>query len=135
MGVCARLCCADASTLAHVEQQLWAHTAAVLFVMFSPDGTRIVSGSTDNTIKLWGTRPFLMRVRMCCWRCKGPWAAAEGCVHWRLRRADSSTLALVAEHASAHTDMVLSLDFSPDGMRIVSGSADLHIKLWGETNR
>ena len=36
--------------------------------------------------------------------------------------ADASTLALVAEKTSAHSGCVKSVSFSPDGMRIVSGS-------------
>ncbi|MBQ5891984.1 MAG: hypothetical protein IIW76_05385 [Bacteroidales bacterium] len=30
------------------------HSYGVLSVAFSPDGTRIVSGSEDKTIKIWG---------------------------------------------------------------------------------
>ena len=29
------------------------HTSAVISVVFSPDGTRIVSGSYDNTVRVW----------------------------------------------------------------------------------
>eukprot|EP00966_Prymnesium_polylepis_P031074 722793-Prymnesium_polylepis.1 len=40
-------------------------------------------------------------------------------------------LALVAELTSAHSGFVNSVAFSPDGTRIVSGSRDTSIKLWG----
>jgi hypothetical protein len=39
-------------------------------------------------------------------------------------------LELKAEKQSAHSDVVLSVAFSPDGTKIVSGSADKTIKVW-----
>jgi WD40 repeat protein len=45
--------------------------------------------------------------------------------------ADGSTLASVAEMPNAHSGDVYSVAFSPDGTKIVSGSSDLSIKLWG----
>jgi len=32
---------------------LTGHTSAVTFVSFSPDGTRVVSGSADMLVKVW----------------------------------------------------------------------------------
>ena len=47
------LCGADASTLVLVDQQTAAHSRDVNSVDFSPDGTRIVSGSDDSRITIW----------------------------------------------------------------------------------
>ena len=33
--------------------KLGGHTAAITAVAFSPDGTRVLTGSQDNTAKLW----------------------------------------------------------------------------------
>ena len=36
-----------------VEQTLAGHSSFVWSVAFSPDGSKIVSGSEDNTVKIW----------------------------------------------------------------------------------
>jgi hypothetical protein len=43
----------SAAELAKEQNRLPVHTAAVWSVAFSPDGQRIVSGSWDNTVRLW----------------------------------------------------------------------------------
>ena len=49
-----------------------------------------------------------------------------------LRGADATTLTLVAEQTNAHGGWhVRSVGFSPDGTRIVSGSDDYSVKVWG----
>ena len=42
----------------------------------------------------------------------------------------TASLELKAEKQSAHSDVVTSVAFSPDGSTIVSGSADKTIKVW-----
>ena len=42
----------------------------------------------------------------------------------------AASLELKAEKQSAHSDIVLSVAFSPDGKTIVSGSDDKTIKVW-----
>ena len=36
----------------------------------------------------------------------------------------------VAEKMNAHSDLIMSVAFSPDGTKIVSGSFDKTIKVW-----
>ena len=38
---------------------------------------------------------------------------------------------MIAEKQNAHSDYVNSVQFSPDGSKIVSGSSDKTIKVWG----
>ena len=39
-------------------------------------------------------------------------------------------LELLSEKTNAHSDCIKSVAFSPDGTKIVSGSADKTIKVW-----
>ena len=43
---------------------------------------------------------------------------------------DAGTLELVSEKPNAHSDYIRSVDFSPDGSKIVSGSDDKALKVW-----
>ena len=52
----------DAATLSLVSQQQSAHSGWVNSVTFSPDGTKIASGSEDGSIKLWGEQLWLLGV-------------------------------------------------------------------------
>ena len=44
----------------------------------------------------------------------------------------AATLDLETEKANPTSDMIYSVAFSPDGTKIVSGSDDQTIKVWGE---
>ena len=65
-----------------LSEKINAHSEAVASVAFSPDGTKIVSGSLDKTIKVWDSgapqaqnRPSLVKTDACwlawqsSWRC------------------------------------------------------------------
>ena len=46
------------STVIKLEnEKIDAHSDSILSVQFSPDGTKIVSGSDDQTIKVWDGAP------------------------------------------------------------------------------
>jgi WD40 repeat protein len=62
-------------------------------------------------------------------RGRGQWLTVYARV-W-LCGADASTLSLVAETTNAHRGTVHSVGFSSDGTRIVSGSVDYSVKVWG----
>ena len=96
-----------------------AHSNWIRSVAYSPDGTKIVSGSDDKTIKVWDA---------------GVWAAMRQIAS--TLSADASpaclagTLELKASKEGAHSSAVLSVTYSPDGKTIVSGSYDRTIKVW-----
>jgi WD40 repeat protein len=75
-------------------------------VSFSPDGRRIVSGSMDWTIEI-EEEPWNQTIKV--------WDAATGAEVMTLR---------------GHFGWILSIAFSPDGERIVSGSSDKTVKVW-----
>jgi len=126
--------------LNHISDQavmtLRGHDEVVYLVAFSPDGKRIISGSRDNTIKVWdsATGAELMTLRghdglsSIAFSPDGKriisgsddktiktWEAATGAELMTLR---------------GHKGEVISAAFSPDGKRIVSGSNDKTIKIW-----
>lgn len=113
------------------------HTESVTSAVFSPDGKRIVSGSRDNTVKVWnaesGKEIF----------------ALEGHTHWVLRVAislDGKRLASASRDGTVkvwdadkgkelftlkgHTNWVNGVAFSPDSKRLATGSSDGTVKIW-----
>ncbi len=61
-----------ADKLELLSEKMNAHSMAVASVAFSPDGTKIVSGSYDKTIKVWDSgapraqnRPSLAKTDAC----------------------------------------------------------------------
>ena len=95
-----------------------AHSGYITSVAFSPDGTKIVSGSLDKTIKVWDSgAPRALKSHTSL-------AKTDAC--WLLAGA----LGLLSEKTNAHSNWILSVAFSPDGTKIASGSWDKTIKVW-----
>ncbi|KAJ7782078.1 WD40-repeat-containing domain protein [Mycena olivaceomarginata] len=125
---------------------IWKTDSLVRSVAFSPDGTRITSGSNDKTI----------RVRDACTgdTVAGPFKGhtdsvqsvsfsrdgtriVSGSDDETVRVWDARTGDTIARPFKGHTGSVWSVAFSPDGTRIVSASDDKTIRVWdactGET--
>ena len=119
------------------QRTLRGHTGRVTSVAFSPDGKRLVSGSQDNTVKVWdaqtGQETLTLKghtgaVRSVAFSPDGKRLVSgsqDGTVKVWDAQTGQETLTL-----KGHTLWVTSVAFSPDGKRLVSGSQDCTVKVW-----
>ena len=122
---------------------LTGHSKPVKSVDFSPNGLLLASGGRDNTLKLWNIMTGEVKTIS---DEEGNWinsiafsptepilAAANSNSDITVWEFTSGTLPLNGTKIatlSNHTQAVYSLDFSPNGQALVSGSKDKTIRLW-----
>jgi len=113
------------------------HTRAISSACFSPDGRYILSGSGDETMRLWDiitgreVRSFKEhtdRVTSVSFSPDGKYALS-GSSDSTMKLWDIATGRKVGTF-KGHTDGISSVSFSPDGKYILSGSSDKTLKLW-----
>ncbi|TMQ09207.1 MAG: CHAT domain-containing protein [Deltaproteobacteria bacterium] len=113
------------------------HPDRVWSAVFSPDGTRVVTASSDRTARVWDaatgkplTTPMVHQHTV--------WSAAFSPDGTRVVTASSDWTARVWDAATGkpltrplvHQSLVASAAFSPDGTRVVTASHDKTAQVW-----
>ena len=121
----------DVATGKHVS--LVGHKGPVFHVAFSLDGKFLASASGDDTVRTWdvSTGAALLTipgVRQCvAWSPDGKFLAASAGDVVKVLDAHSGA---EVQALHGHTEVLLAVEFSRDGKRLVSCSRDKSVKVW-----
>jgi WD40 repeat protein len=133
------------------------HMARIQGVAFTPDGKQLVSGGDDKVIRVWDWRAGKTvrtirgqagagdegKIFATALSADGRWLAAGGWMDVQTARVpccgdirlyDFATGKLVAL-LKGHANIVVSLAFSPDGKRLISGGWDNEALIWDVEGR
>ncbi len=121
----------------HLLLVLWGHSDRVNCAAYSPDGRRLVTGSFDNTARIWdaGTGVQLAvlsghsdYVISAAWSPDGKHIVTAS-QDKTVRIWDAAT-GIQRAVLSGHGDVVASAQYSPDGKHIVTASVDKTARIW-----
>ncbi|KZP17812.1 WD40 repeat-like protein [Athelia psychrophila] len=115
------------------------HKDWVRAVAYSPDGAHIVSGSDDNTIRIWDAetgeavgeplRGHSATIMAIVYSPDGR-HIVSGSKDKTIRIWDAETGEAVGEPLIGHTEPIWAIAYLPDGAHIISGSDDNTIRRW-----
>ncbi|KAG8693594.1 hypothetical protein FRC09_010409 [Ceratobasidium sp. 395] len=127
------------SVLSPIGQPLQGHTDWVNSVIHSPGGAHIVSGSCDNTVRIWDARtgqsigqPLQGHTGWVNSVAYSPGGAhiMSSSSDKTIRIWDARTGQSIGQPLQDHTGSVFSAAYSPDGAHIMSGSYDNTVRIW-----
>ena len=115
------------------------HTDAVNSVAFSPDGSKVISGSSDRSIRVWDASTGVEMLQSI--RGHHDWISSvafspdgskiiSGSSDRSIRVWDANTGIEMLPPLRGHDELINSIAFSPDGSKIISGSDDKTIRVW-----
>jgi WD40 repeat protein len=113
------------------------HTRSVSCCAWSPDGTRLLSGSGDGTLRVWDARSGRALLTLeghesgvlaCAWSPDGA-RLLSGSFDNTLRVWDAVSGRTLFS-LEGHEDGVWACAWSPDGARLLSGSEDRTLRVW-----
>ncbi|CAG7852672.1 Ribosome assembly protein 4 {ECO:0000250/UniProtKB:P25382} AltName: Full=Notchless protein homolog 1 {ECO:0000250/UniProtKB:Q9VPR4}; AltName: Full=Ribosome biogenesis factor rsa4 {ECO:0000250/UniProtKB:Q9VPR4}, partial [Serendipita indica DSM 11827] len=121
------------------SMKLRGHTSPVNTVAFIQDGSRIISGSSDKTIRQWDphtgepvghpTEGHEAPINAVAFSPDGQ-RIASGSRDWTLRMWNADNGRPLGGPLRGHDGHVNAVAFSPDGLRVISCSSDKKIRWW-----
>jgi WD40 repeat protein len=119
-----------------IVQLLEGHTNTVSSVSITPDGRTLVSGSNDNTLKVWD----LENGKCLCTlnhkhRVECVWVSPDGKIaisggHDKILRVWDIATGVCIQTLTGHADEIKSVSVTPDGRRAVSGGFNNTLRVW-----
>lgn len=115
-------------------RDLRGHNGPVVAAAFSPDGSRAVTASSDETARIWNVQTGAQLnvlhhpapVKLASFSPHGSRIVTVAATNAYLWNAQTGALVATLQHAGNVNDAA----FSPDGSRIVTASADRTARLW-----
>ena len=121
----------DATSGTSFSEAIWSSA-------YRPDGQHFVSGSQDNTLRIWNAKSS-KQIRILHGHTGPVWSVAyspdgrriiSGSEDSTVRVWNAETGKLIGSPLQGHTLDVYSVAYSPDGNRIVSSSKDQTVRVW-----